>query len=578
MPHLVINHPQGAPELRPLRRLRLTIGRAARNDVCVPDPFASRIHAEVRFENDSYVLRDLGSANGTFYNGAAIEDALELLPGTIVRIGETAIELRDDTHTRTLSPADDPASLAYTLAAPSSDRAPDGAATRSVSKLTTSSLTDDLDRNLIESDLLALIGKVGVTLLAPATLDETLASVAALVFDAVPAERCVVMLRRTDGSDHTPDADPVDDLEVRAAMERRKGTPAPVDTSTDESEIKVSRSVLREVVEGAGSVLATDAENDPRFAGSTVTLTGVRSVLAVPLRAGTEVIGVIYADSPAAAVRFTESHLKVLTTLASVAAIRVQNARLVEQQFERERLARELDLAREIQQRFQPLAPPVVPGYDLLGISFSCYEIGGDYYDFITCPDGRLVVALGDVSGKGTSAALLMSSVHAAVHAQVTSQCSPVDVVRAVNKYLAATIPSNRFVTLFYAELDPATGRMSYTNAGHNPPLVVRRSGAIEQLPAGGLPLGILADAEHDAGATHLDPGDALVIYSDGVTETADPAGEEFGIDRLGQTILRHLDRTAAGLRDRIEAAVTQFADGTAAADDITLVIVKRAG
>src|SRR5207244_7749601 len=127
--------------------------------------------------------------------------------------------------------------------------------------------------------------------------------------------------------------------------------------------------------------------------------------------------------------RFTEDHLKVLTTLASVAAIRVQNARLMEQQMERVRLERELQVASEIQQRFQPASAPIVAGYELQGISFPCYEIGGDYYDFIQRTNGNLVVALGDVSGKGTAAALLMSSLHAAVHAQVESLDAPVKAI-----------------------------------------------------------------------------------------------------------------------------------------------------
>src|SRR5204862_776428 len=197
-----------------------------------------------------------------------------------------------------------------------------------------------------------------------------------------------------------------------------------------------------------------------------------RSVLAVPLGVGANVFGIIYADSPLSDNRFSEDHLKVLTTLASVAAIRVENARLTEEQIERERLEREQQVASEIQQRFLPSKAPQVTGYELQGISFPCYEIGGDYYDFIERENGSLIVALGDVSGKGTSAALLMSSLHAAVHAQV-ALCRPIaETIGAVNRYLADNTPANRFVTLFYAELDPPTGSLSFINAGHNPPLI----------------------------------------------------------------------------------------------------------
>ncbi|HYP53788.1 MAG TPA: PP2C family protein-serine/threonine phosphatase, partial [Pyrinomonadaceae bacterium] len=257
-------------------------------------------------------------------------------------------------------------------------------------------------------------------------------------------------------------------------------------------------------------------------------------------------------------------------------AIRVENARLLEEHLEQQQYERELQLAREIQQRFQPTAPPPVPGFELQGISFPSYQIGGDYYDFILCQDGRLVVALGDVSGKGTSAALLMSSLHAAVHAQVDS-CRPItETVGAVNRYLADNTPANRFVTLFYAELDPLTGSLSFINAGHNAPIIAHASGTLEQLAAGGLPLGIITDFDYREGRTQLRPGDMLVAYSDGVTETQNPQGEEFGAERLHQVVWQNIDQSAAGIRDKIEAALSAFAQGTPAVDDITLVIVKK--
>jgi serine phosphatase RsbU (regulator of sigma subunit) len=339
----------------------------------------------------------------------------------------------------------------------------------------------------------------------------------------------------------------------------------------------VSRTIVEEVVKRGRSVLTSDAQHDPRFMSSTVTFQGIRSVLAVPLGVGERIFGMIYADSPFATSRFTEDHLKVLTTLGSVAAIRVENTRLLEEHLEQERYDRELQLAREIQQRFQPTAPPSVPGYELQGISFPSYQIGGDYYDFIPCQDGRLVIALGDVSGKGTSAALLMSSLHAAVHAQVAS-CRPItETVGAVNRYLADNTPANRFVTLFYAELDPLTGALSFINAGHNPPLIAHGlDGTLEQLGAGGLPLGILPDYDYREGRTQLRQGDVLVVYSDGVTETQNPEGDEFGTVRLQEVVAQNLTLTASGIRDKIEAALSAFAQGTPAVDDITLVIVKR--
>jgi serine phosphatase RsbU (regulator of sigma subunit) len=571
MSELIVKYPDRAPDHFPLGRLRITIGRSARNDLCIPDPFASRVHAEVRREGDEYVLQDLGSANGTLYNGATAQGVIPLTAGGRIQIGETEIIFDDGTYNSSMGATmitdNSDASLPEaTIALASGDRttsglleAIEGARTKPEEIATTSgSKTATAAKTAKQGDLLALISKVGITLLASATLNETLEQIVSLVFESVPADRCLIMMRDQGSED------------LRVAVARLR------DRVGEVGEIRVSRNVLDEVVIRGKSVLTSDAQHDPRFASGTVVLQGVRSVLAVPLGVADKVFGIIYADSPIAEGRFTEDHLKVLTTLASVAAIRVENTRLVEERLERERLERELALASEIQQRFQPTAPPIVKGYELQGISFPCYEIGGDYYDFIERDDGRLVIALGDVSGKGTAAALLMSSLHAAVHAQSGSHDSLVATISAVNKYLADNIPANRFVTLFYAELDPDSGSLSFLNAGHNPPLIVHAAGTVEQLASGGLPLGIKRDADYREGRTHLHHGDVLVIYSDGVTEAVSPSGEEFGPTRLYEVVSRNIEASAAGIRDRIESSLTKFSQGTSAADDITLVIVKR--
>ncbi|HKO43963.1 MAG TPA: SpoIIE family protein phosphatase [Pyrinomonadaceae bacterium] len=562
MPELIVKYPDRAPDRFPLGRLRITLGRSARNDLCIPDPFASRVHAEVRREGEEYFLQDLGSANGTLYNGGTVEGTVPLTPGGRIQIGETEIVFDDGSYHSSMG--------ATMITDNSSTSLPEATIALASGDRTTSGLLEAIEgartkpeqsvaaRVAREGDLLALISKVGITLLASSTLNETLEQIVSLVFEAVPADRCLLMMR--DGENE----------EMRVAVARLR------DRVGEVGEIRVSRNVMDEVVMRGNSVLTSDAQHDPRFASGTMVLQGVRSVLAVPLGVSDKVFGIIYADSPIAEGRFTEDHLKLLTTLASVAAIRVENAKLVEARFQQERLERELQLASEIQQRFQPAAPPQVAGYELQGISFPCYEIGGDYYDFIRRADGRLVIALGDVSGKGTAAALLMSSLHAAIHAQTGSHDTLVDTVTAVNKYLAENIPPNRFVTLFFAELDPESGALSFLNAGHNPPLIVHAAGTVEQLSSGGLPLGIKGDAEYREGRTHLKHGDVLVIYSDGVTEAASPSGEEFGPTRLYEVVSRNVDASAAGIRDRIESALTKFSQGTQAADDITLVIVKR--
>lgn len=551
MADLLVNHPSGTPDKIPLTRLRMTIGRSARSDVCIPDAFASRLHAEVRQEGDSFWLHDLGSANGTRYNGISVKSPLQLEPGGEIQIGETKIVFNDDQPELRIASS--------TLIADS---------TKALDPTTTVSLaskknptTDILESSFSSrTDLLGLISKVGVALLSSSGLDETLNQVASLVFQAVPAERVIIMLRNAKSKEG---------MDIKVA--RVRGVDEPI------NEVRISRTIMNEVIENGKSVLTSDAQQDPRFASQTLILQGIRSVLAVPLSVDEhDVFGIIYADSPTSATTFKTEHLDILTTLASVASIRVENASLLDERINRERMERELELATEIQQRFQPSGPPSVDGYEFQGISFSCYEIGGDYYDFIPRADGTMLVALGDVSGKGTAAALLMSSLHAAIHGQVAAKTPLEDAVVSVNQYLAENTPSNRFVTLFIAELDPATGKLRYINAGHNPPLIGRTDGSVEQLTSGGLPLGMMVMAEYEVGEVLLNNGDVLIVYSDGVSEANNLAEEEFGLERLIDVLKTNLSQSAAAIRDKVESALSQFTGTAPANDDITLVIVKK--
>ncbi|MBA2380183.1 MAG: SpoIIE family protein phosphatase [Blastocatellia bacterium] len=549
MAQITYTNAAGFEEVVPLGKLRTTIGRSARSDVCIPDAFASRLHAEIRKEGDGYWVQDLGSANGTRYNSLAVKTSVPLENDGEIQIGETRIRFNDDLE---FNPA-------LTLIA---DRTEALDPSKTISFQSRRIPTTELLKGQFSSrtDLLGLISKVGVALLAANDLDETLNQVASLVFEAVPAERCVIMLR----DDASPDG-------MKIMVARIRGKEESLDS------VRVSHSVMDEVLKNGNSILTADALQDPRLASQTMMLQGVRSVIAVPLSVDERnIFGLIYADSPTYENTFKEEHLNILTTLASVASIRVENATLTEERMERERMERELELASEIQQRFQPSVMPQIPGYELQGVSFSCYEIGGDYYDFIERGNGKIIIALGDVSGKGTSAALLMSSLHAAVHGQISAKSSLHETVCSVNRYLSENTPANRFVTLFIGELDTATGKLSFINGGHNPPVIARQDGTLTQLDAGGLPLGLMSDATYEVGELEFNHGDSLVVYSDGVTEAANLADEEFGMDRLLEVIRKNITSSAAGLRDKVESAVSAFTENAPANDDITLVIAKR--
>jgi len=551
VPQLIVKNSDSTTETFPLARLRTTIGRSARSDICIPDAFASRLHAEVRQEGESYWLQDLGSANGTRYNGTVVSMPVPIFPGGEIQIGETVITFDQEVVSQTKN--------ATLIAENTQALDPSNTISLSRQKNPTSEILESQFSS--RTDLLGLISKVGVTLLSSSDLDDTLKQIANLVFDAVPADRCVLMLRDED-----------EDGGMKIAVARERGS------DEEPDEVRISRTVMEEVMVKHKSVLTSDAQTDPKFASQTMALLGVRSVIAVPLSVTEEeVFGIIYADTPGLEQTFTEEHLNILTTLGSVAAIRIENATLTEERLERERMERELELATEIQQRFQPSAPPQIEGYELQGISFACYEIGGDYYDFIPRPDGKMLIALGDVSGKGTAAALLMSSLHAAIHAQSVAGSDLTKMVTSVNKYLANNTPTNRFITFFVAELDPISGVLNYINAGHNPPMVARNGGKVEELQSGGFPLGIMANAEFELGRIELNKGEGVVIFSDGVSEAATLEGEEYGNERLTEVIQKNIHRSAAGLRDKIESSLSAFTKTAPANDDITLVIVKRA-
>jgi phosphoserine phosphatase RsbU/P len=578
MPRLIVRAtPARGDSVVDLNRPRITIGRSARNDLCVEDPFASRLHAEVRKRGDVFWIADLNSANGTLVNGERLTAPLQLRDRDIVRIGETEIEYSERADT---APARGRTSILFSdsgFAPPAEATIVADARNSAANMLSSLDLSHKtqisarvaeatLISKSVEEDALAVISRVSLTLLKPLSLDETLGQVLECVFDVVSADRGYVMLFEPPEDD----AKGAPELVCKAMKTR---TP----TKNNSSDVEISRTISDKVLKKGDSVLTSDAQQDPRFQErQSIVLGGFRSVMAVPLAVEGRISGMIYVDNPFHTNRFTERDLQLLTLIAGVAAIRIENVRLLEVQQEQKRLANELAVASEIQFRLHPETPPSIPSYDVVGVSFPCYEVGGDYYDFIEKPDGRCVIALGDVSGKGTGAALLMSSIHAAVRAHTRTRLSACEIVSEINQYIYDNTPSNRYVTLFYSELDPRSNQLTYINGGHNSPLLARASGEVTRLDIGGFPVGITPFGDYREGWVEIEPGDVMVVYSDGVTESLNEEGEEFGEARLIEIVQKHRGRSAAGLRDRIDEALTKFVGKASAVDDLTLVILKR--
>lgn len=574
MSTFVIRPKDFEPSIVKLDRMKLTIGRSSRNDICISDPFASRLHAEIRRENDQVLLVDNGSANGTFVNGQRVSATLRLSPGDVVRIGETEIEYSSGEQ-------DMLSGATVYLAGPIAQSLPADTITSPIPSRSTNDLISSIRSGSISGearapsasaprtamkpeapsrDLLSIVSQVGIALLPRTSLEDTLKMTIDLVFQAIPAERGFLFLKENG------------ELTCKIA---RGASEAALPTA---SQVQLSRSITNKVLSEGASVLTSDAMHDPRFqAQHSVVLSQIRSVMAVPLASGEEIFGMVYVDNPFNN-RFKEEDLKVLTTIASVASIKIENDRLLDERLEKRRMEEELKVASEIQMRLQPFAPPKLDGWDMTGVSFPCREIGGDYYDFIHRKrDSHLIVAVGDVSGKGTGAALLMSSLHAAVRAQSQTRASISEVMGEINGYIFENSPSNKFLTLFYGELDPETGVLTYSNGGHNAPMLVRASTTeLERLDKGGLPIGMMQGVSYQEASIAFERGDVLVIYSDGITESINEREEEFDEDRLIEVVKNNLGRSASGIRDRIDEALSRFVGTTAPVDDMTLMIIKR--
>jgi sigma-B regulation protein RsbU (phosphoserine phosphatase) len=240
-------------------------------------------------------------------------------------------------------------------------------------------------------------------------------------------------------------------------------------------------------------------------------------------------------------------------------------------------MSRELEQAFDIQRRLLPEQAPEVPGLDLAGYNVPCRGVGGDYYDFIQCVDGRVALLVADVAGKGMAAALLMSNLQARAQVLFDDPTGLAALVSRLNRVLKASYPVNRFVTFFIGVIDPATGEMTYVNAGHNPPLLVHNGGKVERLDTTGMVLGILPKVEYEERTCRMEVGDVVLLFSDGVTEAC-PLGvdEEFGEERLAAALVELRKGTSKEIINSLQQRLQGFIQGAPAADDITLVVARR--
>jgi len=289
-----------------------------------------------------------------------------------------------------------------------------------------------------------------------------------------------------------------------------------------------------------------------------------------------ELKGVLAAHNKKHGELFSEDDQRLLAIIAAQSAQVIENARLNDQEKQLLKIQEELRLAAKIQTDLLPTAAPSLPGYDIAGKSIPAQTVGGDYFDFITIDDHRLALCLGDVSGKGLPAALLMANLQATLRSQALASPSVKECVGRANALLFQSTSAEKFVTLFYGVLDSQRHVINFCNAGHNPPFVFLSGAPPIRLTRGGIVLSALEHFPFEQQETDLAPGDLLVIYSDGITETMNPQGEQFGEERLEDVIRCHREESAAEAIENTIQDVKSFAAGANQADDITLVLVKR--
>jgi serine phosphatase RsbU (regulator of sigma subunit) len=549
-PHLdelVINAPGTASRRIVLDHERYRLGRSPTNELAFPaDPKLSREHLVFERSAEGWTVRDLGSSNGTQVNGVRLTTTTRLNQGDRITAGHLVIgyDTRGELGCAQLHE--------ITFVEPEVARAQPAVSVNLQAALEPS--PGAAGGPTLDSAHWQALVRAGRELAGHGTLDQLFELVLDLSLETVKAARGVVMT-----ADHTGE------LRVRAV--RGEG-------------FRISTAVRDLVIQQARSLLVRDALLDQDFAAQQSILTQeIRSILAVPLQTEERVLGLLYLDSPHLIHEFTPEDLNLVTVIANIAAIRIEHARLVENEQTRKLLEQDLERAAEIQRRLLPSQAPKMRGWEMAGYNAPCRTVGGDYYDFLPYPDGRVAVLIGDVSGKGLGAALLMSSLQARVQVIFETPERLADKVGHLNRSLAAHCPANCFITFFLAVLDPAHHEIQYCNAGQNAPLLLRRNGEVESLEATGIPLGISRHTSYEQKSCHFEDSDLLVLFSDGVTEACRPdRDEEFGEDGLLATLGKGRTRSVVSMLEEVQADLRSFTGGTAATDDVTLVIARRVG
>jgi phosphoserine phosphatase RsbU/P len=545
-PELKIQMPDGTTRTVALERDRYGLGRTLANELCYPEVSGlSREHLVFERTGSTWTLRDLGSTNGTLINGKPLKDPHVLQTNDRVNAGQLTL-----VYTEAARPAAAPSQ--QTVIFIEKPPTPPGGTT----------LTATLDGLLSDEKEIQGIGhmqafiRAGRELVGHMPLEKLFELILDLSVEAVKASRGVLMT--------------LEDGELRVRASKGAG-------------FRISSRVRDLVLKERRSLLVRDALRHEALAASeSIVAQQIRSVLAVPLQAENRVSGLIYLDSPGFIQEFTTEDLNLLTVMGNMAAIRIEHARLIEVEQAEKLRAQELAHAAQIQQSILPHQFPAFPDrkdFELHAAMVPAKEVGGDFFDFFLLDPEHLGFVIGDVSGKGVPAALFMAVSRTLLRAFAQHRAAPGECLAYMNSNLAVQSDAAMFTTVFYGILDTRSGELQFANGGHNRPYVVSVGGQPRPLSLESGPIvGIMDGFAYDTYTARLAPGEALILYTDGVTEAQDKNDAFFGEKLLEQRLSAHCGESAQQLVACVHAAVQEFANGAPQSDDITVLALRFVG
>jgi serine phosphatase RsbU (regulator of sigma subunit)/pSer/pThr/pTyr-binding forkhead associated (FHA) protein len=544
----------GTPgQIVPLEGDKFVLGRNPDCHVVINGTAVSRAHAHIVREKDKFFIEDMKSRNGTYVNNELVKDRVQLKDNDRIKICDFVCSFHDAPLLKPLPAAfrDD------------DDEVPDTPGTPAPYETT---LSHSSSKQILETqpaEKLRMMIEINNNLSRTLELETLLPKIVDNLFQLFKqADRCFIIL--------------YDDANKRLIPKVIK-TRRP----TDEASARFSRSIVNRSIEKVEAILSDDASNDKQFAMSqSIADFRIRSVMCAPMinQAGTG-MGVLQLDTQDRSKKFTKDDLELLMGIANQASLALEMAKSHQDSLARERIKRDLDLAREVQRGFLPSSLPKIPGYEFFAHYESAYEVGGDYYDLIPLPNNRVAITLGDVAGKGVPAALLMAKVSSDAKFCLLTQPDAATAITELNNQLNRAGIAERFVTLAGGILDCNAHTVTLVNAGHPSPLLYHKgTGAFEDATphsVSGLPLGVMEGYDYGAVTVPLAPGDSIIIFSDGVTESMDVNNVQLQVKGI-QNAVKGTPLSPQQLGERIIKAVKQHSTGRHPHDDVTLVAFGR--